>query len=349
MNAILADNAILLPLVETLGWTLLHFLWQGLIVGLIASAALTLTQNLSAKTRYIIALAGLLAMSVCPVVTFLCIQKSPSLGATTLAIHSPATSQEPGAKRSDESTSTIITLTESTTPVPQTTNSSGTSAQSVSTHTVTSKLPASIVIVWLLGVVLLSIRLLFSWRSSRTLRNRALLPPDWISERSRKLASSLDMKVPLVRHCQHVQQAIAVGFIKPMILIPTSWITELSPSMIESIIAHELIHIRRADLWVNLMQRILETLLFYHPAVWWLSNCVRIERELCCDSAAVKATADPLKYAETLEHVGRLVTGDSQLALSVTSVGPKKFLLRRIQSVLGAPQKKSSPAAWLAG
>ena len=68
-----------------------------------------------------------------------------------------------------------------------------------------------------------------------------------------------------------------------MILLPTSWLTELPPDMLESIIAHELAHIRRGDLWVNLLQRVIEVLLFYHPAVWWLSQRIRVERELCCD------------------------------------------------------------------
>ena len=91
-----------------------------------------------------------------------------------------------------------------------------------------------------------------------------------------------------------------IGFVKPVILLPASVLGGLTPQQLEAILAHELAHIRRHDYIVNLLQSLLETLLFYHPAVWWLSRRIRIEREHCCDDLAVSLCGDPLVYARAL-------------------------------------------------
>ena len=100
-----------------------------------------------------------------------------------------------------------------------------------------------------------------------------------------------------------VRQAMAVGCWRPMVLLPMSLVSAVPVEVLEAVIAHELSHIRRLDLWVNLAQRVLETLLFYHPAVWWLSGRARAEREICCDEAAVAATGQRLEYATSLALV----------------------------------------------
>ena len=226
------------------------------------------------------------------------------------------------------------------------------------TQTMWSRMPPWIVGVWLLGVAALSLRLLLSWIGIRRLRQQVSKPPAWIADRTREIAGAMRVTLPMIRLSQRVTEAIAVGFVKPMILLPAAWITELPPDMLEAIIAHELAHIRRGDLWVNLLQRIIETLLFYHPAVWWVSNRIRIERELCCDQQAVATTEDPLRYAETLEQIGRLsLTGqfgmrspaEAPQALTVSSVGSRRVLLSRIRAILGPSRQESSSSAWLAG
>ena len=110
------------------------------------------------------------------------------------------------------------------------------------------------------------------------------------------------MTPPRVRVCRRVAEAVAIGLFKPMILLPAAWLSELPPDMLEAVLAHELAHVRRLDLWVNLLQRLVETLLFYHPAMWWLSHRLRTERELCCDELAATVTNDRVRYAETLEQ-----------------------------------------------
>ena len=212
---------------------------------------------------------------------------------------------------------------------------------------------------WLFGVALLSSRLLLGWLGVWRLRRRVEPVPEWLVERVRHLAPALRVTRPLIHLSHRVTEAVAVGFLKPMILLPVAWVTELPPAMIEAVIAHELAHIRRGDLWVNLVQRLIETLLFYHPAVWWLSRRLRIERELCCDELVVRTLHNPLQYAETLEHIGRLSLAntsgfahqrlDARTTLTVSIGGPQNILLNRIRAILTPPQQDRSPSAWLAG
>jgi len=82
-----------------------------------------------------------------------------------------------------------------------------------------------------------------------------------------------------------------------VVLLPIALLTQCPAELLEAMIAHELAHIRRHDLWVNLFQRVVETVLFYHPAVWWVSGRMRLERELCCDDLAIRATGRRAEYA----------------------------------------------------
>ncbi|MGE5612409.1 MAG: M56 family metallopeptidase, partial [Bacillota bacterium] len=135
---------------------------------------------------------------------------------------------------------------------------------------------------------------------------------------------------------------------RPMVLLPIALLAGTPMEVLEAVIAHELAHIRRHDLWVNLLQRVLETLLFYHPAIWWLSGKVREERELCCDELAVKATGRRVEYAAALEQVasGKLAFGDAGLA-AAWGTG-RGMLLARVRHVLGLPLTR--PAwGWPAG
>ena len=119
---------------------------------------------------------------------------------------------------------------------------------------------------------------------------------------------------------------MAVGLVRPLVLIPAAWATEMPLPMLEAVIAHELAHLARRDLWANLLQRIAETLLFYHPAVWWLSRRLRIERELCADELAVGITGDRLNYARALEHIASQRQADIRPALAAFLRGETDML-----------------------
>ncbi len=191
-----------------------------------------------------------------------------------------------------------------------------------------------IVTAWLIGVVLLSLRLMIgtiaTWRWRRELEPL----PQGLAVIVDQLCGLLGMRVPRVALSSRVTEAVAIGLLRPLILLPVSWATSIPADMLEGILAHELAHVRRYDLWVNLFQRVLETLFFYHPAVWWLSIRLRTERELCCDDLAVSVTQDRVRYAEMLEHVGRMRLPMRPSPVAVSIANPRHALLERVRHVL---------------
>ena len=116
-------------------------------------------------------------------------------------------------------------------------------------------------------------------------------------------------------------------------------IAEMPPQLLEAVIAHELAHLRRCDLWVNLLQRLVESVLFYHPAVWWLSSRLRRERELCCDALAVAATGERLAYAEALQLT-------AELTARLASVDGRPALAAGLAAKLRVYSPTKAPASW---
>ena len=98
-----------------------------------------------------------------------------------------------------------------------------------------------------------------------------------------------------------------VGWLRPVILIPPAVVMGITPAQLDALLAHEIAHIRRHDYLINMLQMAVETVFFYHPAIWWASKRIRIEREICCDEAAVAASGDPYGYAEALTRIAREV------------------------------------------
>ena len=97
---------------------------------------------------------------------------------------------------------------------------------------------------------------------------------------------------PVVAMVERLSQAMTVGIVKPMILLPVCWVLELEPDMLEAVVAHELAHVRRWDMQINFLQRLIETGLFFHPVVWWCSRRLRVEREMCCDELPGGSTVE---------------------------------------------------------
>ena len=201
---------------------------------------------------------------------------------------------------------------------------------------------------WILGVLILSTRLAIGFGVTLWIRVSTKALSDEFEQRVRILSDRLGVDArERVFACVRVGQAVAVGFIRPVVLIPASWLTQLTPQMIEAIIAHELAHIRRWDLWVNLGQRIIETLLFYHPAVWWLSSRIRLEREMCCDEIAA-GCFDRELYARSLESVAKIGQGNLLMAASING-GKKMKLLNRIRYLFGLAPADAAGNWWAVG
>ncbi|MCL2304595.1 MAG: M56 family metallopeptidase, partial [Planctomycetaceae bacterium] len=192
---------------------------------------------------------------------------------------------------------------------------------------------------WCLGVTVCSLRLLPEWFALRRLRKTAMILEDglWV-DRLRRLTP----RKILLATSEQLDSPILIGLVKPMILVPMCVLSGMTPAQIDLILAHELMHIRRYDYLANLVQLFVETLLFYHPLVWWVSRQVRRDREYLCDDLVVaSAETDRVLYAKTLLHLEQLrlnLSGENTMKrLLSTPAAAARPLMNRVQRILGIP------------
>ncbi len=272
---------------EAIGLALLHLLWQGAIVALILFVALRLIPRSSANLRYAAACAALVVVL--------------GLGvATAWRSYEPRDAAGGDARRHTNLVTTVrgpVAL-----DVESLTNDRPPLASIVMRYT------NEIALVWMIGVLLLTVRLTLSWRRANLLvTSTASNATDDLQIIVARIGSSLGLRRAVrVLASAAVEVPSVIGWLRPAILVPVSSIGGLSPAQLEMILAHELAHIRRHDFLVNVLQSIAETLLFYHPAAWWISRQVRIERENCCDDLAVSVCGDALQYARALARLEQL-------------------------------------------
>ena len=295
------------------GWVLVHFVWQGAVVAAFAALALRLCRRQSASVRYVIACGAMIAMVLAVVMT-------------AAAIEGTATNLEPtrASVRTTPDGRVDVFL-----PIAM---SDAYSPAAVSTaHRVEALLPW-IVSAWLFGVTLLLARAGAGWWRVRRLHQLALasICSTWQAAGNR-LASRLGFdRVIRIVELPHVDVPMVIGCLRPIVVLPIAAVSQLSAAQVEAILAHELAHVRRHDYLVNLMQTLAETLLFYHPAVWWLSTRIRDEREHCCDDVAVAICDDPVGYAAALTEIETWRTSELSLAASATGGS----LLNRVRRIL---------------
>jgi beta-lactamase regulating signal transducer with metallopeptidase domain len=301
------------PSTERLGWTLLHFLWQGMLVAALYALARALAGGrMSARGRYAIACAALLAMTAAPAVTYWW------LG--TLGHAAPIGDLAgPGAPQ----------------PVLGV-------AFSPITDPWRQAMPA-IVMAWFVGAAGCSLRLLMGFISVAALRRSPHAPvlAEWQRILDRLIERMQVSRRVRLLPTDRVDSPAVIGWLRPVILAPVGALSGLAPQQVEALLAHELAHVRRHDYLVNVLQGIAESLLFYHPAVWWISNQIRTEREHCCDDLAVEASGDVLVYARALAALESMRPAHFKAALSANDGS----LLRRIQR-LADPVAAYRPAGW---
>ena len=306
--------------IEAFGWTVLHSLWQATLIAIITGFLLLICRKKNANTRYKIAAFGMLSIFITAVGTFLYLYQSSFSTPIAVGI-----------------TANLVGVVEGI----ELEAISPTSIQGFKDY-FNNHLPL-IVTLWLMGAAVFFLRLLGGLIYIQHLRNHCIKIMDnvWLdtlSNLSRKLpgdkfialAESKLVKVPLV-----------IGHLKPLILFPIGMINQLSPQEVEAILAHELAHISRNDYLVNIIQSIIETLFYYHPAVWWLSWQIQTEREHCCDDIAIKLNGNSLSYAKALVRLQELANAPTP-SFAMPFAGRKNQLLGRIQRVLNHPQKKSN-------
>jgi beta-lactamase regulating signal transducer with metallopeptidase domain len=316
-------------LVQTLGWVLLHFLWQGLVLAGATALVLALLRGRDSRLRYAVACSGMLLMLAAPPVTWAALTSAPArpvaAGARAAGPAAPAASAAPALRTPGRNRLVRV-------------------------------LPW-LVLAWAAGTAAMSLRLAGGW-----------VWLQWLRRRRETLPASDAHQLSLLRLCQRmgvgsnlrlllcasVPGPTLLGWLRPVILIPPALVTGLSPQQLEFILAHELAHVLRHDYLVNLVQSLAEVLLFFHPAVWWLSARIRQEREQASDDLVVRFHGDALDYAHALTVLQALALRipsahpSPRLALGAQG-GDFMFRIRRLISPAPTPFTLMAPRAGLLG
>lgn len=273
-------------IVPTIGYTLMHSLWQGLLIYCVLFLVLTIFRVSNSKTRYVFLVAALGVYFIGTVVTF-------------FWIFDPVIAQQTGIKNiqilfdNDFATTYNFSFT---TWLAQNMN--------------------IILTAWCIGVLVMVVRLLGGWYLLTRIKKNALNCSNelWLNKLD-SLKSRLKMTANVIlKVSNRVDVPMVFGTIKPIIIIPTSLLTGLSDDQLEIILAHELAHVKRYDFIVNVLQHLVEVVFFFNPFVWLISNLIRTERENACDDLALSVSGDSYGLASTLLRVEE-IRRQPQLAL----------------------------------
>lgn len=306
--------------VEATAWTLIHFCWQAAVIAGIYRVVSIAFVRRTSQTRYVLALLALLSMLTAAVITFGWEMRSPAA---------------PGV--SPSANSTIVGGDFPRVVAPGITSVAQAAADRSQLVNTFPDLMGWIDGFWIVGVLALSARGLGGWWLIHRLRTSALPPaPEAVLAAFQRISAALGLhKTVLLRLSNTITSPITVGALRAMVLLPVSAVTLLGPEELEVVLAHELAHVRRADFFWNLVQTLVETLFFFHPAVWWISGRIRHERELCCDDLALKVCPNPVVYASALFHLEEHRSRQMRLAMALDGHQSPQTLRMRIARILG--------------
>ncbi|MGE5837406.1 MAG: TonB family protein [Acidobacteriota bacterium] len=283
----MTDALIGSAVIRAVGLALLDFVWQGAIAGTATALALVALRRATAQARYLTACAGLALMAAAPIVTVAGSLRESPLSAKHVVTPSARPAASATALTNDGQMTTTVRLG--------------------SASRLERQLP-TVVLIWSGGVILLTAHLLLGWMRVVRIRRRACgIATRQLTETVRRIAARLGVSRPVqLLDSALVDVPSVMGWLRPAIVLPFSALAGLAPAHLEAILAHELAHIRRADYLINVLQSVVEILLFYHPAVWWVSRRIRLEREHCCDDVAAALCGDRAVYARALASLEEL-------------------------------------------
>jgi beta-lactamase regulating signal transducer with metallopeptidase domain len=326
-------------IVQRIGWTLVHFVWQAAAIAIALAIMLKLLQKSSANLRYAVGCMAMLLIVIMPAVTIRLIDV-PVPG------FDPIKLKQAGVDLSQVGANTlaVIEMPQVELPPVEFTAIQKLPLKDRFINAVEPGLPY-MVIGWLAGVFGLSLWHLGGWGQLQKLRRQMV----------KQVAPSLNAKLQQLSNALGIQKVVGivesalvgvptvVGHLKPVILLPSSALTGLSGEQIEAILAHELAHIKRCDYLVNMGQTVVEILGFYHPAVWWVSDRIRVERENCCDDIAVSVCTDRVCYAKALATMEEIRGSGAGLAMAASGGN----LLMRIRRLVSKDSGNEGKLSWL--
>jgi len=298
--------------VEALGWALLHFLWEGALIALAVWAVLAGCR--SARLRYGVAFAGTLAMFAAFAVTVWVSIPENGFGAQSAWSLVEGRAMNVAASDGDGLSGMV--------------------------RSGLGRLLPWVVAVWMVGAFGIGLYRIAGWSAVLRIRREGVCaaPIEW-HQRMVRLARRVGVSKPVaLLESSLAEVPLVIGMLRPAILIPAGLLTGMPVSQMEAILLHELAHIRRLDYVVNLIESVAESLLFYHPAVWWISGVMRAERENCCDDVVVAAQGDARGYAAALLVLEERRVVGRELVPAATGGN----LMNRLQRILDRPEARGS-------
>ncbi len=339
--------------VESLGWALVNSIWQAGLVSAVLFAVLRIVPRRASDLRYALAVGSLAIAAAMPVTTFL---RSPALTEPSASISRSLSADENVSSASSIRDKGDLSRQEAN--YAQTILDNNVSGRPLAfvgqwvDRTLSPFLPF-IVAFWFFGIALYSIRLCGGALQLKRYRKRAVSIVDeaW-QQRFSELCEKLEIRrsVVLLRSSV-VSTPIAIGVFKPLVLLPAAAFLQIRPEELETIIVHELIHIRRYDPLVNVIQNVIEVVAFYNPAIWWISAEVRREREFAADSAVLKIfDSSHVTYANALANLEEIRVSADQKLSSLAAASNGGNLMKRIKRILKMETEMSrANSAWTAG
>ncbi|WDE04982.1 TonB family protein [Thalassomonas viridans] len=313
------------PFLYSLGLSLIHFLWQGLLVALLLKSALFIIPDRNPQLRYACSAFAMLLCLLLPVITFCLIYQPDNIQLD----HFSQLLAEENHPSDQQQTSGYWWSNDLVENLPY------------------------VSLVWLSVVIFLAVKLLMQVYTVNHLPKLASRQPDAeLQARFTALVQRVKLKrLPRLLISLKAEVPMAIGWLKPVVLLPAGMVSGLSSAQLEMLILHELAHIRRHDYLVNFLQTLVEILLFFHPCVLWIAKKMRIEREYCSDDIAVSLCGDHIAYAHTLADTAELCAKHRHSTIPVMAMAAsggdlKQRVVRLVNHHCAANDNHS--AKWLA-
>ncbi|AYA38693.1 hypothetical protein D3Y59_17525 [Hymenobacter oligotrophus] len=317
------ENLLTPALVRAVGYTILHSLWQGAVVAIALAGLLLLLRRHSPQVRYGATAAALGLVVLLAAVTFVRYYLTALPGASTGPVTAVVMVSDAVGAQSNANGAAILAQ-------------EGPLSAKVVLRYLEQHLPL-LVTLWFMGLLTMTLRMLGGLAYVQRLRHYGTQPLGlaW-QNRLANLAERAGLKRPVaLMESSMVRVPMVIGHLRPVILLPLGAVAGVSTLQLEAILAHELAHVVRRDYLVNLLQSVAEILLFYHPAVWFLTATLRSERENCCDDVAASLCGDPLVLARALAALAELGLERAVAPrLTMAAVGPKGSLLGRVRRLV---------------
>lgn len=321
-------SQLLNAVIPALGWSLLHFLWQGLLIGCVAALALHLLRNARPQARYLVACIALLLCAALPLANFgWRLADAADTGYVLPApMEATAIAAIPGAADGKGVETVLVDI----------------DAMTSWEYLLRRQLPW-LVLLWAAGAALMTLRLSLGlqWVRRSTLAGHYHADPAW-QARTSALAQRMGIRrnVRLGVSDDTLDGPITAGILRPIVLLPAALVSGLPPQLLEALLAHELAHVRRHDYLVNLVQSGIEIFLFYHPSVWMLSKRIRVEREQIADDLAASTLGEPRRLALALSELDKFQFTTTHFAAPAAHGGD---LMSRIKRLI---RPDAQPLSW---